>query len=79
MPREEPYSRIGGVATKDEAYRLLTHHLDEAINQCHVIGHLFNTEDDNMSKLLAKGWHGVADMLTHMKAQVRQIMMGKLQ
>ena len=77
--KEEPYSRIGGIATKDEAYRLLNHHLDEAINQCHVIGHLHNTEDDHMSKLLAKGWHGVAQMLTMMKEQVRQIIMGKLQ
>lgn len=75
----ESYGRIGGVATKDEAYRLLTHHLQEAQSQCHVIGHLFNTEDDNRSRLLAKGWHGVAEMLKMVEVQVREIMMGKMQ
>lgn len=75
----EPFSTIGGIATKDEAYRKLTHHLQEAQNNCHVIGHLFNTEDDNRSRLLAKGWHGVAEMLKMVEVQVRQIMMGKIQ
>lgn len=75
----EPFSTIGGVATKDEAYRKLVHHIDEARNQCLVISHLFNTEDDDRSKLLARGWRGVDEMLTMMKAQIHQIMMGKLQ
>lgn len=75
----EPFSTIGGIATKDEAYRKLEHHIDEARNQCLVISHLFNTEDDQRSKLLARGWRGVDEMLTMMQAQIRQIMMGKLQ
>lgn len=79
MANEEAYSRIGGVATKDEAYRLLMHHIDEARNQCLVISHLLNTEDDNRSKLLARGWAGVEEMLTMMQAQVRQIAMAKMQ
>ena len=75
----ESYSRIGGLATKDEAYRLLQHHLAEAQNQALVIGHLLNTEDDNMSKLLAKGWYGVGEMLQMMRGQVREIMMKRMQ
>jgi len=74
-----PFSTLGGIATKDEAYRKLQHHLQEGQNQCHVIGHLFNTEDDARSKLMAKGWHGVAEMLKMVEIQVREIMMGKMQ
>ena len=76
----ETYGRIGGVATKDEAYRLLIHHIDEAINQCLVIGHLHNTEEDNRSKLLAKGWYGIGnEMLPMFKEQVRQLAMSRMQ
>jgi hypothetical protein len=76
----EPFSTIGGVATKDEAYRKLIYHLDEAINQCLVIGHFYNTEDDNVSKTIAKGWYGIGnEMLPMMKEQIRQIAMRKMQ
>lgn len=75
----EPFSTLGGVATKDEAYRKLQHHLEEAQNQALVIGHFYNTEDDNMSKLLAKGWHGVGEMIEMMRRQVREIMMRRMQ
>lgn len=79
MSGEESYSRIGGIATKDEAYRLLMHHISEARNQCLVISHLLKTEDDNRSRLLAKGWAGVEEMLKMMQEQIRQIAMAKLQ
>lgn len=79
MANEESYSRIGGVATKDEAYRLLMHHISEARNQCLVISHLHNTEDDNVSKLLAKGWAGVEEMLAMMQEQIRQLAMRRMQ
>lgn len=75
----EPFSTIGGTATKDEAYRKLQHHLEEAQNQALVIGHFFNTEDDNASKLLAKGWYGVGEMLQMTRRQIREIMMRKIQ
>ncbi len=75
----EPFSTIGGVATRDEAYRKLMHHLDEARNQCLVIGHFYNTEDDNTSKLIAKSWYGIGnEMLPMMQEQIRQIMMKKM-
>jgi hypothetical protein len=75
----EPYSRIGGVAIKDEAYRLSMHHLDELRNQMLVIGHLYNCEDDNRSKLLAKGFYGINEMLAMVKEQIRQLAMSKMQ
>jgi len=76
---EESYSRIGGIATKDEAYRLLMHHVSEARNQCLVISHLHNIEDDNRSKLLAKGWAGMEEMLAMVQEQLRQIAMARMQ
>jgi len=75
----EPFSTIGGVPTKDEAYRKLMHHLEEAQNQALVIGHFYNTEDDNMSKLLAKGWYGVGEMLAMTREQIRQLAMRRMQ
>ena len=75
----EPFSTIGGIATKDEAYRKLMHHLEEAQNQALVIGHLHNTEDDNVSKLMAKGWHGMGEMLAMVREQVRQLAMKRMQ
>lgn len=80
MSKEESYSRIGGVTTKDEAYRLLNHHLLEAANQCLVIGHLMMTEDDNQAKLIAKGWYGIGnEMLPMMIKQVQELMMRRMQ
>ncbi len=76
---ESKYARIGGVATTAEAYKKLMWHLDEARNQCLVISHLRMTEDDNQSRLIAKGWAGVEEMLAMVQEQVRQIAMRKTQ
>lgn len=73
------YGTIGGVPTKDEAYRLLMHHLEEAQNQALVIGHLHKTEDSQMDKLLAKGWYGIGEMLEMMRTKVRQLAMKRVQ
>jgi hypothetical protein len=75
----EPFSTIGGVATKDEAYRKLMHHLEEAQNNALAIGHFHNTEDDNISKLMAKGWYGVGEMLQLTREKIRQLAMRKMQ
>ena len=75
----EPFSTFGGIPTKDEAYRKLMHHLEEAQNQALAIGHFYNTEDDNTAKLLAKGWYGVGEMLQMTRAQIRQLAMSKMQ
>lgn len=75
----EPFSTIGGVATKDEAYRKLMHHLSEAENQAYAIGHFMNTEDDNMSKLQAKGWYGVGEMLKMTREKIRLLAMRRMQ
>lgn len=73
------YSTIGGVPTKDEAYRKLMHHLEEAQDQALVIGHLHNTEDDNMSKLMAKGWYGMGEMLALVREKIRLLATRRMQ
>ena len=75
----EPFSTIGGIATKDEAYRKLMHHLEEAQNNALVIGHLHKTEDSNMDKLMAKGWYGVGEMLAMVREQIRQLAARRMQ
>lgn len=67
----ESYSRIGGVATRDEAYRLMMYHLEEAENQANVIGHLTQTESGGT--LLAKGWYGVGEMLHNARTQIMRL------
>jgi hypothetical protein len=75
----EPFSTIGGIATKDEAYRKLMHHLEEAQNQALVIGHLHNTEDSAVDKLMAKGWYGVGEMLQMVRMQIRELAKRRMQ
>lgn len=75
----EAFSTIGGIPTRDEAYRKLMHHLSEARNQCLIIGHLHKTEDGEMDRLLAKGWFGIEEMLAMIQEQIRQIAMRRAQ
>ena len=56
------YETIGGQVTRGETYAKLMDHLREAQECACVLAHLHNTEDNDMDKLLAKGWLGVAEM-----------------
>ncbi len=69
---------IGGVATRSESYTKLLHHLIECQELCAVMAHLHNTEDNNMDKLLAKGWLGMSELFKRMQHQVTELAMGKL-
>jgi hypothetical protein len=73
----EPFSTFAGVATRDEAYRKLMHHLEEAENQANVIGHLTNTETGG--GLLAKGWYGIGEMLHNARKQIMHLAMRRMQ
>lgn len=70
---------LGGVPTRGEAYTKLLYHLQEAQNQANVIGHLHMTEDAEMDKLLAKGWHGIAELLRLFQFKVTELAKGNLQ
>ena len=68
----------GGLATRSESYTKLLHHLIECQELCAVMSHLHNTEDNNMDKLLAKGWLGMSELFKRMQHQVTELAMGKL-
>lgn len=46
-----------------ELYIKLTHSLDMAQEASAVIGHLYNTEDTDHDKLMAKGWLGISELI----------------
>lgn len=69
---------IGGVPTKDEAYRKLMDHLIQCEEMAAVISHLHNTEDNDMDKLLARGWLGVSEMFQRTRSQIIQLATGRM-
>lgn len=79
MKEQRTYSTVGGTVTKDEAYRKMMWHLEEAQNQALVLSHLHNTEDSAMDKLIAKGWAGVGEMLAMVRVQITEIAMRRAQ
>lgn len=54
-------------------YSSLMSHLTLAEEAANVIGHLFATEDDPKSKLLSRGWHGIAEMLHNNKITLNHL------
>lgn len=56
--------------TRDDIFKKLLNDIRECQEGCLKIGHLHNLQDDNMEKLLAKGWHGMAELFDKMHAQV---------
>ena len=70
---------IGGVVTRGEVYSKLLDHIREAQDLAAVMAHLHNTEDNEMDKLLAKGWLGVSEMFRMTAVQVTEMAMNKLQ
>lgn len=56
-----------------EDYAQFQHNLTMAEEAANVIGHLFNTEDDEKSKLLAHGWYGVAEMFHNNRETFRRL------
>lgn len=70
---------FGGVPTRGETYTKLMHHLAEVQELCAVMSHLHNTEDNEMDKLLAKGWLGASELFKRLQWQIRELGKGKLQ
>lgn len=70
---------IGGVATTGETFTKLLHHIREAQELCAVMGHLLNTEDNHMDRLLATGWLGMSELFGNVAKKVTQMAMRKLQ
>ena len=73
------YSTIGGHITRGETYAKLTDHLREAQDCCDMMGHLHNTEGNDMDKTLAKGWLGMSQLLREVTNKITQLAANKLQ
>lgn len=70
---DSKYPTTAGIVTRGDAFSKLMHHLTEAEDMAAVIGHLYNTEDDNMSKLMAKGWIGTSGLIRRMRYTITEM------
>ena len=73
------YDTTGGIPTRDGAYLKLMHHLSEAADQSAVLSHLYNTEDSELDKLMAKGWLGIHQLLMLTISRIREMAANKFQ
>ena len=73
------YDTTGGIPTRDGAYTKLMWHLSEAADQAAVLSHIYNTEDSDLDKLIAKGWLGVHHLLMMVIEKIRNLAATKFQ
>lgn len=76
MPK---YETFAGLPTHGLIYAQLNEKLIECQELCAMNAHLFNTEDDSMSKLLAKGWLGMAELFKMTQYKITELAKNKLQ
>lgn len=76
MPK---YETTAGYVTRGDTYAQINEKLIELQELCYVMGHLHNTEDSHMDRLLGKGWLGVGDMMKMVQRQVIQLAKGHMQ
>ena len=72
------FSTHAGTVTRASTFTKLLHHTDEARDCAATISHLFNTEDDDRSKLLARKWLAIADSYLQLRAMLVEAMKGTL-
>jgi len=70
---------IGGQVTRSEVYAKLLDHVREAQDCAALMAHLHNTENNDMDKLLAKGWLAMSEMFKLTAHQVTELASNKLQ
>lgn len=73
------YETIGGHVTRGETFSKILDLIDQLRDQCAVMSHLHNTEDNDMDKLLAKGWLGVAELFRMVRFKVIELASRKMQ
>lgn len=78
MP-QELLPTIGGVVTRGEVYMKMLDHLRQIQDLTATMSHLHQTEDNDMDKLLAKGWLGMTELFKRVEHQVTSLAMNKLQ
>jgi len=70
---------IGGVVTKGECLTKIMYHIDELQGLYATYAHLLNTEDNDMDKLLARGWLGMSELVKMQKKKIIEMAQGKFQ
>jgi hypothetical protein len=70
---------FGGIATRGETYTKLLYHIREAQELAAVMGHLHNTENSDVDKVLAKGWLGISQLFGRLATQTTNLAMRKMQ
>lgn len=70
---------IGGNVSRSMVYAKLTDHLREAADCAAIMGHLHQTEGNDMDKVLAKGWLGIHELILRLTAQITKLAANKLQ
>lgn len=70
---------LGGVPSRGIVYAKIMD-LQRDLEDCYALmAHLHNTEGNDMDKLLAKGWLGMAELSKQIQAKVTTLAMNKLQ
>jgi hypothetical protein len=68
----------GGLVTRGITYAKMLDQFRELQDTILTMGHLHQTEDNDMDRLLAQGWRGVAEMLRMIEHKVTEMAMRKM-
>lgn len=67
-----------GIPTRSETYMQILENLIKVQEGCSMMAHLHQTEDNQMDKLLAKGWLGMAELFRKVQFKVTELAQGRL-
>lgn len=73
------YETLAGRPTKGLVFAQLIEQLRLAQEAAALLGHLHNTEDNQMDKILAHGWLGISELLKRLTHRVTEMAKGSLQ
>lgn len=69
---------IAGVPSRSIVYSKIMENIRELQDHTALMAHLHNTENNDMDKLLAKGWLGMSEMFKMMGYQITELAKNKL-
>lgn len=67
------YETTAGIPTRGGTFAKLIDHIREAQDCAAMLSHLHNTEDNEMDKLMARGWLGVEELLKRLAHDVTEL------
>jgi hypothetical protein len=72
------YETAAGLPTKGLLIAQILERIRYLQEDCAMYAHLLNTEDDGLSRTLARGWLGMVELLKRMEHQFIQLGKNKL-